>query len=62
MNDNILLYDGKYKYIIDKTHPRANSRGAVREHIVVAEEKLGRYLLPDETVHHKDLNKLNNIS
>ena len=33
---------GQYKYIIDKTHPRANSEGAVYEHIIIAEEKLGR--------------------
>lgn len=53
---------GQYKYVIDKTHPRANSEGAVYEHIIVAEKKLGRRLLPEEIVHHKDLNKLNNES
>lgn len=51
---------GQYKYIIDKTHPRANSEGAVYLHITVAEKKLGRYLLPEEVVHHKDFDKLNN--
>lgn len=51
---------GQYKYIIDKTHPRANSEGAVYEHIIAAEQKLNRPLLPEEVVHHKDLNKLNN--
>ena len=29
-------------------------------HRVVAEEKLGRALLPGEVVHHKDTNRLNN--
>lgn len=51
---------GQYEYVIDKTHQRANSAGAVYKHMLVAEEKLGRPLLPEEVVHHKDLNKLNN--
>lgn len=51
---------GQYKYVIDKTHPRANADGAVYEHMIVAERKLGRSLLPEEHVHHRDLNKLNN--
>ena len=51
---------GQYEYIIDKSHPRANADGAVYVHMISAEHKLGRYLLPEETVHHRDLNKLNN--
>ena len=51
---------GQYEYVIDKNHPRANKEGQVYLHIIVAEEKLGRNLLPEEVVHHKDLNKLNN--
>lgn len=51
---------GQYEYVIDTTHPRANQDGQVYAHIIVAEEKLGRHLLPDETVHHRDLDKLNN--
>ena len=51
---------GQYEYIINKSHPRANADGSVYVHMIVAEEKLGRYLLPEEVVHHKDLNKLNN--
>lgn len=51
---------GQYEYIIDKTHPRANADGAVYVHMIVAEQKLGRRLLPEEFVHHRDLNKLNN--
>ena len=34
-------------------HPRANN-GYVLEHILVMEEVLGRYLLPGETVHHRN--------
>lgn len=51
---------GQYEYIIDKFHPRASSEGCVYVHVIVAEQKLGRFLLPEEVVHHKDLNKLNN--
>lgn len=51
---------GQYEYIIDKSHPRANADGCVYVHMIVAEEKLGRRLLPEEVVHHRDLNKLNN--
>lgn len=51
---------GKYEYIINKSHPRANGEGQVYLHIIIAEKKLGRCLLPEEIVHHKDLNKLNN--
>ena len=51
---------GQYEYIIDKTHHRANADGMVYVHMIVAEQKLGRRLLPEEVVHHRDLNKLNN--
>lgn len=51
---------GQYEYVIDKNHPRANEDGQVYLHIIIAEEKLGRNLFPEEVVHHRDLNKLNN--
>ena len=51
---------GKYEYVVNKSHPRANEDGQVYLHVIIAEEKLGRCLLPEEVVHHKDLNKLNN--
>jgi hypothetical protein len=35
-------------------HPRAGSSPYVFEHILVTEQMLGRFLLPDETVHHKN--------
>lgn len=37
-------------------HPRVgdSSHGYVFEHILVMEELLGRYLLPDESVHHRN--------
>jgi hypothetical protein len=41
-----------YVYIIVAGHPRANANGYVLEHIVVAEQMLGRPLREDEHVHH----------
>lgn len=41
-------------------HPRANPWGLVYEHILKAEEILGRSLKDDEVVHHKDGNRANN--
>jgi hypothetical protein len=35
-------------------HPRAGRNPYVFEHILVAEELLGRYLHPSETVHHRN--------
>ena len=49
-------------YILVKSpdHPYATKAGYVREHRLIMEEKLGRYLLPVEVVHHKDQNHNNN--
>jgi HNH endonuclease len=38
--------------ILAPDHPRAGQGRYVFEHILVMEEQLGRYLLPNETVHH----------
>jgi hypothetical protein len=49
-----------YVRILRPDHHRANSRGYVGEHVLALEEKLGRFLTPDETPHHKDKNPGNN--
>jgi hypothetical protein len=41
-------------------HPRAHGNGYVLLHRLILEEKLGRYLLPDEVAHHIDFDKTNN--
>ena len=49
-----------YRLLLKPDHPFADKAGYVREHRLVIEEHLGRYLLREEIVHHKDGNKLNN--
>lgn len=49
-----------YPALYMPSHPRAYASGMVYEHILKAEEKLGRNLLPEEVVHHIDHNRINN--
>ncbi len=46
------LIAGGYVRILNPDHPRANRAGYVAEHIVVMEKKIGREVLPGETIHH----------
>jgi hypothetical protein len=43
-----------YVMLFRPDHPFANSKGYVREHRLVMEEQIGRYLTPTEVVHHRD--------
>jgi hypothetical protein len=52
---------GGYVYCrTDPSHPRANSNGLYPLHRVLAENRLGRLLEPEEVVHHRDEDKTNN--
>ena len=52
--------DGLYVAVKISNHPRASYLGYVREHHLVMEAKLGRYLKPEEEVHHKNGDKRDN--
>jgi len=54
-----LRYDG-YVDIYIPDHPAAGKSGYVREHRLVVEKRLGRYLREDEVVHHKNGKRADN--
>lgn len=53
-------YTNGYKKIYYPSNKKANKDGLIFEHIVKAEEMLGRELKEEEIVHHKDRNRSNN--
>lgn len=54
------LNQNGYVMILKPEHPSSDINGYVREHRVVMEKKLGRFLKRFEVVHHIDHNKINN--
>lgn len=58
-NGGRVLEDG-YVLIYRPSHPHANTKGYVREHRLVMEKKIGRFLEPIEVVHHKNENPSDN--
>lgn len=51
-----------YILILARSHPRANKRGYVYEHVLVAEKAFGRHLPGNAVVHHHDEIKDHNSS
>ena len=51
---------GRYLCEFAPDNPRATDEGYVYVHVLMAEKKLGRYLTPEECVHHIDRDKYNN--
>lgn len=50
----------EYKRVLMPRHRLANSKGYVYEHVIIAEQALGKPLPPRADVHHVDENTKNN--
>lgn len=53
--------DRGYIQILMPEHPNAKSGSYIREHRLIAEKILGRFLKKSEVIHHIDNNKQNNL-
>ncbi len=60
LQDSIISNSG-YRMVRMPEHPYSNSNNQVFYSRLIMEKELGRHLVPGETIHHKDGNKLNDV-
>lgn len=61
LNTSEFKYDGRgYYYLYAPEHPLANKSGKVRLHRYLASLSIGRWLSPEEHVHHRNHNREDN--
>jgi len=53
--------DGYISVYVGREHPLATAKGYAMEHRVLMSEHLGRYVTPEECVHHRDGDRANNV-
>jgi hypothetical protein len=51
---------GGYVTILKPNHPFADVNGRIKEERLIMEKHIGRYLKPEEIIHHKNYNKMDN--